>query len=106
VDAWDIKLFQRHPNDDPEEQCPAEDFFEECPDSVAADLIAIIEAVAAGPPPRFRGSSYWFAAPKLAAPVSSNKTEGPNLPPTLGRGRALAVGAELGGGPLGEGGID
>jgi hypothetical protein len=59
VDAWAIKVFQRHRDDDPKETCPAEDFFRECPDSVATDLFAIIEAVAAGPPPQFRGGPMW-----------------------------------------------
>jgi hypothetical protein len=59
VDAWDIELFQRHPEDDPAQGCPAEEFLMDCPDPVAADLIAIVDAVAAGPPPQFRGGGMW-----------------------------------------------
>jgi hypothetical protein len=61
VSAWDVRLFQRHREDDPAETCPAETFLDECPESVAADLIAIIDAVAEGPPPQFRGGGMWEA---------------------------------------------
>lgn len=54
-------VFRRHRADDPEESCPAEEFFTGCPESVAADLIHIVESVAAGPPPRYRGAGMWRA---------------------------------------------
>lgn len=55
-------MFQRHPEDDPQEACPSADFLlNECPDSVAQDLIAVIDAVAASPPPQFTGGGMWEA---------------------------------------------
>jgi hypothetical protein len=78
VDAWDVRLFQRHPDDDYTEQCPAEEFIEECPDSVAADLIAIIDAVAAGPPPKFRGGGMWQAMHGAMKGYYEARTRGPD----------------------------
>lgn len=78
MSAWDIKLFQRHSNDDPNQSCPAEEFFDACPDSVAADLIAIVEAVAAGPPPQFRGGGMWEAMHGAMRGVYEARTRGPD----------------------------
>jgi hypothetical protein len=78
MSAWDIKLFQRHPDDDPSEHCPAEAFFDSCPDPVAADLIAILEAVAAGPPPRFRGGGMWEAMHGAMRGIYEARTRGPD----------------------------
>jgi hypothetical protein len=64
VEAWEVKVFQRHPDDDPNQACPAEEFLAACPDGVAADLIAIVDAVAESPPPQFTGGE------RLAAPSS------------------------------------
>jgi hypothetical protein len=48
--------------DDPQESWPTEEFLgTECPDSVRADLIAIIDAVAASPPPQLTGGGMWEA---------------------------------------------
>ncbi len=58
---WDVKLFVRHPDDDPACSCPAEEFLNQIPDSVATDFIAIIDDVAAAPPPRFSGGGHWEA---------------------------------------------
>jgi hypothetical protein len=48
--AWEIKVFQRHRDDDPRESCPAEAFLLACPQFVREDLIAIVDTVAAAPP--------------------------------------------------------
>jgi hypothetical protein len=68
--AWDIKVFQRHRDDDPDESCPAETFLLACPQSVREDLIEIVDAVAAAPPPRFPGGGMWVerGAPGLDGP--------------------------------------
>ncbi len=71
-------LFQRHPDDDPPETCPAEAFLDNCPDSVAVDLIAIIDAVAAGPPPQFRGGGMWEAMHGSMHGYYEARTRGPN----------------------------
>lgn len=61
AEPWDVVVFQRHKDDDPNEICPADRFFGEIPDSVATDLFAIIDAVAASPPPQFTGGGVWEA---------------------------------------------
>ena len=61
MEAWDVKVFQRRPDDDPRESCPTETFLQSCPASVAADLIAIVDAVAESPPPHFTGGGMWQA---------------------------------------------
>jgi len=78
VDAWDVKVFQRHAEDDPNETCPADDFFDACPDSVAADLIAIVDAVAASPPPQFTGGGMWEAMRGEMRGFYEARTRGPD----------------------------
>lgn len=60
-EAWEVKLFQRHPEDDPSRSCPSEQFLDSIPDRVAVHLISIIDDVAAAPPPRFSGGGQWEA---------------------------------------------
>jgi hypothetical protein len=78
VEAWDVKIFQRHPDDDPNETCPAEDFLTACPDSVAADLIAIVDAVAESPPPQFTGGGMWEAMRGTMHGFYEARTRGPD----------------------------
>jgi hypothetical protein len=61
ADPWDVRVFRRHRGDDPTESCPAEEFLIDCPRSVAEDLFAIVDAVAASPPPQFPGGGLWEA---------------------------------------------
>ncbi len=75
---WDIKVFQRHVDDDPREACPAEEFLDRCPDSVAADLIAIIDAVAASPPPQFTGGGMWEGMHGQMRGFYEARTRGPD----------------------------
>lgn len=58
---WSIVLFQRHRQDDPTEAVPGATFLEACPAGVRANLVAILKAVAAAPPPRFAGGLQWQA---------------------------------------------
>jgi len=60
-EPWLIQFFQRHRLDDPSRQVPAVDFFESIPDNVAATMQAVLEAVAAAPPPAFSGGGMWKA---------------------------------------------
>ena len=76
--AWDVVVFQRHPDDDPSEACPAEEFLLGCPDSVAHDLFAIVDAVAAAPPPQFTGGGMWEAMHGDMAGFYEARTRGPN----------------------------
>lgn len=76
--AWDVKVFQRHQDDDKSQTCPAETFLDSCPDSVAADLIAIIDAVAASPPPQFTGGGMWEAMHGQMRGFYEARTRGPD----------------------------
>lgn len=75
---WDVKVFQRHHEDDPRETCPAEHFLLSCPESVAADLIAIVDAVAASPPPQFTGGGMWEAMHGQMRGYYEARTRGPD----------------------------
>lgn len=78
MEPWDVKVFQRHRDDDPAESCPAEQFLDSCPDSVAADLIAIVDAVAAAPPPQFTGGGMWEAMHGSMRGFYEARTRGPD----------------------------
>lgn len=53
---WDIAYFV-----DQQGNVPAESFLENCPMSVEAHLIAVLDAVAEAPPPQFSGGGKWEA---------------------------------------------
>jgi hypothetical protein len=58
---WLIHFFQRHEDDDPARRVPALEFLAGVPDKVAAEVHAVLEAVAAAPPPAFSGGGKWEA---------------------------------------------
>jgi hypothetical protein len=58
---WLIHLFKRHRDDDPAEEIPGRIFLDSCPTSVRSKLIAIITAVADGPPPSVSAGGKWEA---------------------------------------------
>ena len=78
MDPWEVVVFQRHADDDPDERCPAEEFLARCPDPVATDLIAIIDAVAAAPPPQFTGGGMWEAMHGSMRGYYEARTRGPD----------------------------
>ncbi|MEX2625922.1 MAG: hypothetical protein WD225_03500 [Ilumatobacteraceae bacterium] len=59
AEPWLIHVFQRHGDDD--EQCavPAQVFLDGLPDKVVAEIVAVLDAVAAAPPPAFSGGGKW-----------------------------------------------
>ncbi|MFZ0172203.1 MAG: hypothetical protein WAL04_11025 [Acidimicrobiales bacterium] len=61
AEPWRIHFFRRHPDDDPRETVPALDFFEQLPSKVAAEIHAVLNAVAEAPPPSFSGGGKWEA---------------------------------------------
>lgn len=61
ADPWLVHFFRRHRQDDPEQATPTIDFLEMLPDRVAAEIQAVLEAVAAAPPPSFSGGGKWEA---------------------------------------------
>ncbi|HEX6393443.1 MAG TPA: hypothetical protein VFZ97_08375 [Acidimicrobiales bacterium] len=61
-DPWQIHFFRRHQDDDPSTtSTPAVDFLDKVPDKVAAEIQAVLEAVADAPPPSFAGGGKWEA---------------------------------------------
>jgi len=61
TEPWLIHFFQRHRSDDVNRPVPAVDFLDSCPEQVAAEIHAVLDAVAAAPPPRFSGGGKWEA---------------------------------------------
>lgn len=61
VPAWKIHFFQRHKADDPGRAVPSIDFMDSIPKKVAAEIHAVLDAVAAAPPPSFSGGGKWEA---------------------------------------------
>jgi hypothetical protein len=58
---WLIHFFQRHPADDPDRSIPAREFLDSVSDAVAAEIVAVLAAVAEAPPPAFSGGGKWEA---------------------------------------------
>jgi hypothetical protein len=61
IEPWRIHFFQRHKSDDPSETVPAIDFLDQLPATVTAEIHAVLDAVAAAPPPSFSGGGKWEA---------------------------------------------
>ncbi len=59
TEPWLIHFFQRHAGDDPQRSVPAETFLDGLPDKVVAEMLAVLDAVAAAPPPSFSGGGKW-----------------------------------------------
>ena len=60
-EPWRIHFFQRHREDDAARSSPTIDFLDGLPDKVVAEIQAVLEAVAAAPPPSFSGGGKWEA---------------------------------------------
>jgi Txe/YoeB family toxin of Txe-Axe toxin-antitoxin module len=58
---WRIQFFRRHKDDDPLEACPTAVFLDSLPTKTVAEIQAVLEAVAAAPPPSFSGGGKWEA---------------------------------------------
>ncbi len=58
---WRIHFFQRHRDDDASTAVPARDFLDSLPPKIAAEFQAVLDAVAAAPPPAFSGGGKWEA---------------------------------------------
>lgn len=61
TESWLLHFFQRHKADDPGRSVPARAFLDSCPEQVAAEMQAVLDAVAAAPPPSFSGGGKWEA---------------------------------------------
>jgi Txe/YoeB family toxin of Txe-Axe toxin-antitoxin module len=60
-ERWLIHFCQRHKDDDPALSVPTIDFLNGLQDKVVAEIQAVLEAVAAAPPPSFSGGGKWEA---------------------------------------------
>lgn len=58
---WLIHFFQRARPDDPARTVPAIQFLDSLPIKVRAEIHAVLDAVAAAPPPAFSGGGKWEA---------------------------------------------
>jgi hypothetical protein len=54
--AWDVILYETQSGD-----VPAADFLDGCPARVRGTILAVLDAVAAAPPPSFSGGGKWEA---------------------------------------------
>jgi len=59
IESWRVHFFQRHRSDDPNETSPVIEFLDQLPTKVAAEIHAVLNAVAAAPPPSFSGGGKW-----------------------------------------------
>lgn len=57
--SWRIHFFRRHPGDDEHAAVPALQFLDGLPPKVAAEIHAVLNAVAEAPPPAFSGGGKW-----------------------------------------------
>lgn len=60
-DPWRIQFFQRAAADDRDRALPAVEFLDSIPAKVAAEIHAVLNAVATSPPPSFSGGGKWEA---------------------------------------------
>lgn len=60
-EPWRIHFFRRHVDDDADRAVPALEFLDGLPDKIAAEIHAVLEAVAEAPPPSFSGGGKWEA---------------------------------------------
>ena len=60
-DPWRIHFFQRHIDDDATRPVPSIEFLDGLPAKVAAEIHAVLDAVAEAPPPSFSGGGKWEA---------------------------------------------
>jgi Txe/YoeB family toxin of Txe-Axe toxin-antitoxin module len=58
---WLIHFFERSSADEASRCVPTVDFFESLPPKVAAEINAVLDAVAEAPPPAFAGGGKWEA---------------------------------------------
>ncbi len=69
---WGIAYYQA-----PDASVPAGDFLVSCPNKVAANILAVLEAVRAAPPPAFSGGGKWEAMHGMMAGYYEIRGTGP-----------------------------
>jgi hypothetical protein len=56
VEPWDVIYYETEDG-----RCPGDEFLDDCPTKVAAQFLAVLDDVAAAPPPRYSGGGRWEA---------------------------------------------
>lgn len=56
MEPWDVIYYETE-----DERCPSDAFLDDCPTKVAAQFLAVLDDVAAAPPPRYSGGGRWEA---------------------------------------------
>ncbi len=75
-DPWRIHFFQRTEPDGGSGRVPAMDFLDGLSTSTTAEVSAILDAVAAGPPPSFSGGGMWEAMSGAMAGIYEVRVRG------------------------------
>jgi Txe/YoeB family toxin of Txe-Axe toxin-antitoxin module len=75
---WLIHFFQRHAEEDAARSVPAIEFLNQLPDKLVAEIQAVLEAVAAAPPPAFSGGGKWEAMHADMAGIYEVRVHGSN----------------------------
>jgi len=70
--VWGIAYYEA-----PDRSIPAAEFLASCPTKVAANLLAVLEAVRAAPPPGFSGGGKWEAMHGTMAGYYEIRATGP-----------------------------
>jgi hypothetical protein len=72
VEPWDIVYFKEDDG-----SIPMEVFLDACPPKVEAKLLAVLDAVAEAPPPKFSGGGMWEAMQRKMAGYFEVRVQGP-----------------------------
>ncbi len=75
-EKWRIHFFQRDSHDDPSASVPARDFLDTVPTKIAAEIHAVLSAVAGAPPPAFSGGGKWEAMHGQMAGIYEIRVQG------------------------------
>jgi hypothetical protein len=63
--AWDVVFYKTKTN---QGSVPGADFLDGCPPKVRGTILAVLDAVAAAPPPAFSGGGKWEAKIRVTGP--------------------------------------
>ncbi len=75
-EKWLIHFFQRDARDDSSTAVPARDFLDTVPLKIAAEIRAVLSAVAEAPPPAFSGGGKWEAMRDAMAGIYEIRVQG------------------------------
>jgi Txe/YoeB family toxin of Txe-Axe toxin-antitoxin module len=79
TDPWRVHFFQRHIADDETQSVPALEFLQLLPAKVAAEIQAVLDAVAEAPPPAFSGGGKWEAMHGELAGIYEIRVQGAGM---------------------------